>query len=246
MPIIPISEIDNPRLDAYRSLKQTNQTRGKQIFIAEGEKLVERLLASPLTVESILASQSHVERLVGRVPDDVPVYLITTQAVNELVCFHFHRGLLACGRRPENPSFTDLWPDRSQPLTLVLCPDIKDPENLGAILRISAAFGVDGVIVGDAGTDPYSRRVLRVSMGTVFRLPVIQTDDWPAMLSTLQQAGVETVASVLDPQAERLTSANRSVRFALALGSEGPGLSADFVNQCDRRVTIPMADGVDS
>ena len=246
MPVIPITQLDDPRLDVYRSLKQTNHTRWRQIFIAEGEKLVERLLDSSLETVSILAAESHVARFLPKVGDDLPIYSVSAADVDQLVGFPFHRGVLACGRRPANPSFEELWPTLEQPLTLVLCPDIKDPENLGTILRISAAFGVDGVIVGDEGTDPYSRRVLRVSMGTVFRLPVIQTDDWPAMLATLQQAGVEMAATVLDSRAERLNTAVRSRRFALALGSEGHGLTAEFVARCDRRVTIPMADGVDS
>lgn len=246
MPQIAITDLTDPRLDVYRHLKQTNHTRWQQIFIAEGEKLVERLLDSQFETLSILAAESHVERLLPRVPADVPIYVVRAHEVDQLIGFQFHRGVLACGRRPVNPSFEELFPSRQQPLTLVLCPDIKDPENLGTIMRISAAFGVDGLIVGNEGTDPYSRRVLRVSMGTVFRLPVIQTDNWPAMLSTLQQAGVETAATVLNPHAERLVTARRSSRFALALGCEGYGLSPEFVAQCSRQLTIRMADGVDS
>ncbi len=246
MPIFSISDLDDSRLDVYRNLKQTNQTRWQQIFIAEGEKLVERLLDSRFETLSILAAESHVERLLPRVPADVPVYVVRAGDVDQLIGFQFHRGVLACGRRPVNPTFESLWPSFDEPLTLVLCPDIKDPENLGTILRISAAFGVNGVIVGHEGTDPYSRRVLRVSMGTVFRLPVIQTDDWPAMLATLKRAGVETAATVLNPQAERLITAERTSRFALALGCEGYGLPPEFVAQCDRQLTIKMADGVDS
>ena len=102
------------------------------------------------------------------------------------------------------------------------------------------------MVVGTDGTDPYSRRVLRVSMGTAFRLPVIQTADWPGTLQALQDAGIETAATVLDPAAERLMSAQRPRRFALALGCEGHGLPADFIERCDRRLTIQMADGVDS
>ncbi len=246
MPVVPITDLADPRLDVYRSLKQTNHTRWQQIFIAEGEKLVERLLDSRFETLSILAAESHVERLLPRVPPEVPVYVLRASEVDQLIGFQFHRGVLACGRRPVNPTFEELWPSREQPLTLVLCPDIKDPENLGTILRISAAFGVDGVIVGNEGTDPYSRRVLRVSMGTIFRLPVIQTNDWASMLATLKQAGVETAATVLNPQAERLITAERTPRFALALGCEGHGLPPEFVAQCDRQLTIKMADGVDS
>lgn len=246
MSVIKIAELDDSRLDVYRDLKQTNHTRWQQIFIAEGEKLVERLLDSDFETVSILAAETHVERLVARVPPEVPIYVVSASQVDQLIGFNFHRGVLACGRRPVNPRLESLWTSPEDPLTLVLCPDIKDPENLGTILRISAAFGVSGVIVGREGTDPYSRRVLRVSMGTVFRMPVIQTDDWPDVLKRLKQAGIETAATVLDSAAERLITARRSKRLALALGSEGHGLTEDFVARCDRRLTIKMADGVDS
>ncbi len=246
MSVIKIAELDDPRLDVYRHLKQTNHTRWQQIFIAEGEKLVERLLDSRFETLSILAAESHVERLISRVPAEVPIYVLAAGQLDELIGFNFHRGVLACGRRPANPPMESLWSSLEDPLTLVLCPDIKDPENLGTILRICAAFGVHGIIVGSDGTDPYSRRVLRVSMGTVFRLPLIQTDDWPGTLATLKAARIETAATVLSPAAEQLISARRPPRFALALGCEGHGLTEEFVAQCDRQLTIKMADGVDS
>lgn len=246
MSVIKITELDDPRLNVYRHLKQTNHTRWEQIFIAEGEKLVERLLDSRFETLSILAAESHVERLLTRVPAAVPIYEVSAGQIDQLIGFNFHRGVLACGRRPANSPLESLWSSLDDPLTLVLCPDIKDPENLGTIMRISAAFGVRGMIVGADGTDPYSRRVLRVSMGTVFRLPVIQTDDWPGTITALKAARIEIAATVLNPTAEQLISAQRPPRLALALGCEGHGLTADFVARCDRQLTIKMAEGVDS
>lgn len=246
MSVIPIANLDDPRLDVYRHLKQTNQTRWEQIFIAEGEKLVERLLESQFETLSILAAETHVARLIPRVPAEVPIYTVSASDIDQLIGFNFHRGVLACGRRQPNPPLESLWQNRPQQLLLVLCPDIKDPENLGAILRISAAFGVDGILVGREGTDPYSRRVLRVSMGTVFRLPVIQVDDWTAAFSALRSANIEIAATILGPTAELLATAKRPDRFALAFGCEGHGLPDEFVAECDRRVTIQMANGVDS
>jgi tRNA G18 (ribose-2'-O)-methylase SpoU len=246
MPLIPIADLDDSRLDIYRHLKQTNQTRWEQIFIAEGEKLVKRLLDSDFETLSILSAETHVARLLPRIPPTVPVYEVAASAIDQLIGFNFHRGVLACGRRKPNPSLEVLCADVSRPLLLVLCPDIKDPENLGAILRISAAFSVDGVIVGREGTDPYSRRVLRVSMGTVFRLPVFQADDWAKTFAVLQKANIQTAATILHPSAELLSTSHRPARFALAFGCEGHGLPAEFIAQCDRRVTIQMANGVDS
>lgn len=246
MPLIPVSDLQDARLEPFRHLKRTNQTRWQEIFIAEGEKLVERMLDSHTEIVSILAADTYVERIVSRVPCEIPIYVIPAGDVDELIGFEFHRGVLACGRRPENPPLHSLWANRVDPITLVLCPEIRDPENLGSMLRISAAFGVHGVILGADCTDPFSRRVLRVSMGTLFRLPLVRTTDWGETLGALRSAGFEVAATILDPAAESLAQATRTDRLAVAFGSEGFGLPADFVSQCDRKLTIQMADGVDS
>ena len=102
------------------------------------------------------------------------------------------------------------------------------------------------MVAGRAGTDPFSRRVLRTSMGTVLGLPIVQTDDWHAVIAALHQARFETLAAVADPTAEPIASARRPPRAAILLGNEDKGLPPELVAACDRRVTLPMAAGVDS
>jgi tRNA G18 (ribose-2'-O)-methylase SpoU len=241
-----IDDLADARLDPYRNLKETNQTRREGFFIAEGEKLVLRLLDSPHPVVSVLTSTSHVERIAPQVPAGVPVLVVSPSAVEALVGFNFHRGVLACGRRTPGPSVRDVLAERPGRLTLVLCPDIKDPENLGAIFRISRAFGVDAAVLGPHCCDPFSRRVLRVSMGTVLRLPVVRSADFLGDLRELRSAGVQLGATVLDPSVEPLEGAVRAERFGLLFGSEGYGLEAPVIEQCDRRFTIRMEGGTDS
>ncbi|HVW00952.1 MAG TPA: RNA methyltransferase, partial [Planctomycetaceae bacterium] len=131
-------------------------------------------------------------------------------------------------------------------LTLVVCPDVQDPENLGAIIRLSRAFGVDGLVLGGQCANPFSRRVLRVSMGTVFRLPLFDCPDLATAFDEFRQAGVQTAATVLDPAAETLAGSTRPERFALLFGSEGHGIAPQWIEACDRRITIPMQGGTDS
>ncbi len=124
---------------------------------------------------------------------------------------------------------------------------MQDPENLGAILRLSGAFGVDAVLLGPDCPNPFSRRVLRVSMGAGFALPIVEADDLEAELAALaEQWGCERWATVLDPAAEPLAQLTRPARLALLLGSEGHGLTERWIAQTDRRVTIPMRSGADS
>ena len=152
---------------------------------------------------------------------------------------------MACGKRPANPNLLDMA--KTSPLqTLVICPDTKDPENLGAIIRLCAAFGVQGLILGPACADHYSRRVLRVSMGTVFQLPVQVSYDIPGMLSTLTADGFELAATLLSPTAKPLIHVKRPQKLGLLFGSEGFGLTPEIAGLCRTHLTIPMAPGVDS
>jgi tRNA G18 (ribose-2'-O)-methylase SpoU len=246
MPQVRINSLDDPRLEPYRHLKDTNRTRWASLFVCEGEKLVRRLLASDFSVESLLLSDRFELRFGGLAPPEVPVWIVPDELVEPLVGFDFHRGILACGRRRANPTLEKLAPP-GQRLTLVICPEVQDPENLGAILRISSAFGVDGVLVGRGSADPFSRRVLRVSMGASLRLPIRETADIAADLPQLRESlAVELAATVLDPSAEPLSTATRPDRFALLFGSEGHGLDPAIVALCDHRITIPMNPGTDS
>ena len=246
MPPIRINSLDDPRLEAYRHLKDTNRTRWADLFIAEGEKLVQRLLASDYAVESVLLSDRFEAQLGSLVPPEVPTWILPDELIEPLVGFDFHRGILACGRRRPRPTLEELAP-LGRPLTLAICAEVQDPENLGAILRISAALGVDGVLVGRGSADPLSRRVLRVSMGAALRVPIRESSDLEADLERLRsQLDVQLAATVLDPTAEPLSISTRPNRFALVFGSEGHGLPPSIVSLCQRRITIPMNQRADS
>jgi tRNA G18 (ribose-2'-O)-methylase SpoU len=249
MPQFPIDSLDDPQLDPYRDLKNPHRRSGaSESFICEGEKLVLRLLEGPCEVESVLCTVAARDRLATRFAPDLPVYVTSTAIISRLIGFQFHRGVLACGRRPAALSLESLChinppPD---PALVVLCPELRDPTNLGTIIRTTAAFGGMGLVAGQKGTDPFSRRVLRTSMGSVLRLPVVQTEDWTGVLVTLHAAGFETIAAVLDPAAEVVDVAPRATRSALVFGNESAGLSPDLIGLCRRKVTMPMGDDVDS
>lgn len=244
--LIEITSLDDPRLDPYRNLKQSNLTRWSGIFIAEGEKLTRRLLNSDFVAASVLVGQSYLDAFAPLVRADTPVFVVPDDDVEKIVGFNFHRGVLACGRRRAGLTIAEIAGHRPA-ATMIVCPDVQDPENLGAILRIAAAFGVDAVMLGRRGADPFSRRVLRVSMGAALRLPLIEVDDLSTDLRRLQsEFNYDLVATVLDTNAQPLDSAPRRPRTAILFGSEGHGLPRTLIDLCDRKITIPMQPGTDS
>ncbi|MFM8584802.1 MAG: TrmH family RNA methyltransferase [Planctomycetaceae bacterium] len=249
MPLIPIASPDDPRLDPYRQLKQASDSAsGFQPLVAEGEKLVRRLLESACPIHSLVVTPVVWERLAPDVPPHLPVYQLETPAVSQLVGFSFHRGALAHADPPPEPRLPELLQQVAGAADglVVLCPELRDPTNLGTILRTAASLNVDFVVAGRQGVWPFSRRVLRTSMGSVLKIPVVQTDDVATTAALFRAAGFELVATVLDDQAEDLAELVPHPRRVLLLGNEDAGLAHDCLSNCDRRVTIPMSHGVDS
>jgi tRNA G18 (ribose-2'-O)-methylase SpoU len=248
MPPLPIADLDDPRIAVYRSLKATNQTRGGDHFIVEGEKLVRRLASSRFPILSILTTDRFIgSPLLQELPPDTTVFQVPFERIHDLVGFPFHRGVLGCGQRVPWPSCAQVV-DRAGPrCTLVVCPRMSNPENLGAIARIGDVFGANAVVAGSSCPDPYSRRVLRVSMGAVLRLPVIVSDRIDDLCSELRDdLGVEFWAAVADPAADSFESIARPDRLALVLGDEDQGVDSAWVERCRHSVTIPMHPGANS
>jgi tRNA G18 (ribose-2'-O)-methylase SpoU len=247
MPRIPIDDLDDPRIAIYRALKATNQTRRLDQFVVEGQRLVSRLLESRFPVVSVLITDRYEPKHAAELPEAVPTYVVPHSWIDAVVGFPFHRGVLACGARRPWPPLMELVSDQDRRLFLVLCPKLSNPENLGAIARIGDVFGIDAILAGPECPDPLSRRVLRVSMGAVLRLPVIVADpliDAAGWLS--QTAGVALWAAVADSAAEPFEHVPPPQRLGLVLGDEHEGIDPQWRDLCRRAVTIPMRPGASS
>ena len=142
---------------------------------------------------------------------------------------------------------------------------LNDHENIGALFRNAAAFGVGAVLLDPTSADPLYRRAVRVSVGHVLHVPFARLAPWPGALDQVRASGFTVVGlspeqagtAGSDPQhiplqqlslalTERAGSTGGSTPVALLLGAEGPGLSAEALQCSDLVVSIPMADGVDS
>jgi tRNA G18 (ribose-2'-O)-methylase SpoU len=247
MPRIPIDDLEDPRIAVYRSLKATNRTRDLDQFVVEGERLVARLLDSRFPIVSVLLSDRYEGRLTRPIPGHLPVYVVSSAMIDQVVGFPFHRGILGCGERRPWPSLEELVADPGRPFFAVICPKISNPENLGAIARIGDVFGIDAILAGPECPDPLSRRVLRVSMGAVLRLPVLVLErPVEAARGLAASAGFELLAAVADPAAEPFEGVPRPRRLALVLGDEHEGVDPEWLALCHRAATIPMRPGASS
>ncbi len=245
MPLFRIDSADDPRIAPYVDLRNKQLRTRQGRFIAEGDLVVQRLLESRYEVESLLVAESQLGRL--QVAEEIPVYCTSRKVVESIAGFRFHRGILGCGMR----AALDDWRTCAQPsrpaATVVVCCGVRDPENLGGILRNCAAFGVDLVILGDHSADPLSRRVLRVSMATCLKLNLHVSGDLDHVLALLhEQFGYTCAATVLDETAPPLAEIPRPDRLVLVLGNELAGVGPAILARCQIRVTIPMSLQTDS
>ncbi|MFO1092600.1 MAG: RNA methyltransferase [Planctomycetaceae bacterium] len=241
MPIFCIDSLDDRRLDPYRNLRRSNKTRWSGQFVVEGHRVVRRLIESGLAIDSIVVTERREHFLDDILPADVPLLVLPFEIATELVGYNFHHGVMACGIRPPDPKLGDLLLRMPQPPLIVACPRMTDPDNMGGLIRLCAGFGVGVLLLGSDCSDPYSRRVLRVSMGTAFALPIIESLDLAGDLNRLRsQAGFRLLATVLDREAKLLAEVEPRRPSVLLLGNESDGLAQEWINLSDERVTIPM------
>ena len=249
----PITDPADPRVVDYVGLSDADARRRMEgaFFVAEGTVVIGHLVRSPYPVRSFLVTE-HGLRAVGPllaeagVRVDVPVYVATQTVMEAIAGFHFHRGCLAAADRLPLP---DPMVVAASARRLLLVEGVGDNENLGALFRNAAAFGVDAVLLDPTTADPLYRRSVRVSAGHILRMPFarVKASDWPsAALTGLHHLGFEVVALTPSGSAEDIRTLAPHPRRALLVGTEGPGLSDQALAHADRRVRIAMSPGVDS
>ncbi len=260
MPIHTIDTADDPRLSAYRDLtdvalrKKSEPENG--IYIAESAKIIERALAHGHTPVSILMAENWLPKMRLLLPSisgndfgDIDVFIGAHDVLEELTGFHVHRGALAEMSRPAAASLESVLQGARR---VVVLENIVDHTNVGAIFRAAAGLGIDAILVTPECADPLYRRSLRVSMGSVFTVPWTRIPNWPSSIKELKEQGFHTVAvspqNIGGKQSQDLRQFIESSpdRIALILGTEGEGLTAASLNNCDQSVHIPMSNDVSS
>ncbi|MGK2309217.1 TrmH family RNA methyltransferase [Cutibacterium sp. V947] len=249
------TDIDDPadtRLADYVSLRDVNLRKSLEaeqgLFIAEGAKVIRRACEAGYPPRSFLLAPRWIDGLRDLFDDlDVEVYVVSEALAEQVTGFHVHRGALASMCRQTRWSTADLMNARR----LVVCEDIVDHTNVGAIIRCAAGIGWDGVLLAPRAADPLYRRAIKTSMGTVFQLPWARLEDWSGGLDELRNHGFTVAAMALNDDSVTLDEFSADLRasprrVALLMGTEGAGLSAHWISQADVVVRIPMVAGVDS
>ncbi len=247
--IVEVDDATDPRLADYVHLRDVSLRQRLEaehgIYLAEGEKVVRRAVEAGHRPASFLMAPRWLEGLADVLATtQAPCFVLSEQAIERLTGFHVHRGALAALQRPAPTPVDDVLTGARR---LVVMEDLSDHTNVGAIFRSAAALGFDGVLMSPRCADPLYRRAIKVSMGTVFRLPYARIEDWYGAPELLRSAGFTTCALTVGGGAVAIDEIPADIdRLALIVGSEGHGLSERWEHGADLRVTIPMAADIDS
>ncbi len=226
----PVTSLQNPQIKLIRSLADKKARREHGLFVAEGLQMLERALDLGWKPETLIATKPQ------HLWDDVKPLIVSDKLMGELSGQNNPLSVLATFKQrfQPHPGKDGIW---------LALEEIRDPGNLGTIIRTADAAGASGVILVGDSCDPYSPECVRATTGSIFAMPIVRMPQkqfaefakgWPG----------ESIATVMGAK----TDYRRSYKSPalIALGSESRGLSIEVAAACSTKVSIPMRQGVES
>jgi tRNA G18 (ribose-2'-O)-methylase SpoU len=245
-----ISTLELPELEPYKTLRRPAEHLEQGIFVAEGEKVILRLLDSALVIQSILLSQDWFDEhqtLIERNANTIEVFIGGKKLLETIVGHVLHQSIMGVAKVPKPITSEEILDTLAADHRLfVLVDGITNAENMGVITRNCVCFGVDAVLVLPNSCDPYLRRSVRNSMGNIFQIPIVYIHSTIEEIKRLKQSGVRFYAAHPHSKSIDIRSASFSKNSCIVFGAEGPGISSEVLELCDDFVSIPMKAGVDS
>ena len=238
---------DDPRLEGYRAVRERDLAGRDGLFVIEGRVVLEKAVAAcPEAIASVLVAENRLAGLSGvldGLPDGTPVYVAGQAAMDAVVGFPIHRGVLALGRRPDRTprQVLEKLPERALVVVLI---GIANHDNMGGLFRNAAAFGAHAVLLDPTCCDPLYRKAIRVSVGGALTTPFARLGADDDLFAILSAFGLDPVA--LSPRGDRdLADFAFPARTAALFGAEGPGLPPSVLDRA-QSVRIAMGSGFDS
>lgn len=244
---LTVVDRDDPRIAAYRNIRERDLAGRAGRFVAEGKVVLKVLLESRFETESFLILENRLQGLMPilrQAQADVPIYVANRGVLDAVAGFPVHRGILAIGKRCDNLNAGELLACCSGRATVVALIGISNHDNMGAVFRNAAAFNAAAVLLDSTCCDPLYRKAIRVSVGAALKVPFAWVEDHHHMMSVLRETQFEPLA--LTPGAKTdLSDMPHPRRLALMLGTEGTGLPQDVLDQVST-AGIAMSSELDS
>lgn len=238
--------ITSPGNERLKQARRVRDGRVPELLFVEGLRLAEDCLRSGTVIDTCFAAPPASERAARLLHEleqaGVPVLLTAPAALESLSATVHSQGVILLARRPQH----DPAAFARQPCTLLLALDrVQDPGNLGTLLRTAEAAGVEAVLLLPGCADAFAPKVLRSSMGSAFRLPVLSEVSAADLGRLSAEQGLRLVAAAGGGDLEHFDYDWRQPTL-LVLGNEANGVSEPLLAQCAARLRIPMQPGVES
>lgn len=229
-----LSSLKNPKVLSWRALRDKKGREEHHAFLVEGVRMVQEALSSSFPVRCVLIREDYEPLPV--LPDDLPVYRLPDHVFRSVCDTKTPQGIAAvlslCSKEAEGPR-------------LVALDGVQDPGNVGTIVRTADAAGFDGVILSPDCADLFSPKVLRATMGSIFRLGFSFPPSLPDHLKEMKKKGFSVLSSQLDGE-PFFDRSGVSSSFVLVIGNEGSGVSDPVKSCASHRLCLPMRGGAES
>lgn len=240
-----ITSKDNPVIKLYQKLSSSKKERLQYgLFVLEGLRIVEDALREDSGISHLImteyAEEKFGESLFQADLRDTKTLVISNELGNKIASTEKTQGVFAICRIPSDRKMT--FKENGKYAVLF---GLQDPGNVGMIIRTADALGIDGVIMSGS-CDLYSPKVIRSTMGSVFRMDITVINDTEELFGILKENNITTCASVIDKDTEKITACGFEGGQAVFIGNEGNGLPREISQRCDRRITIPMCGSINS
>lgn len=253
-----VTSTQNKYVSLARGLANKKSREKERAFRFDGVKLMCEALKCGVEIRFILSSErlwqevlEKAQRLYGISESDIKckIVFVSDTLFERISEENAPEGAICVAKYAESlhgyaeaGTFSSI--DKSE--NVLLLESVRDPQNVGAIVRVAAAFGVDRIIMSDDCADIYNSKTLRASMGTVFSMRIDKTEAVALAVRSLRDCGRRVFAAALDRNSQKLGEIDVRRGDCVIIGNEGHGLSKETVDLCDGTVFIPMSDGVES
>ncbi|MBQ8911368.1 MAG: RNA methyltransferase [Clostridia bacterium] len=248
-----ITSRQNPKILEAVALKDKKTRKEKGLFFFEGKKLFEEAVKRQVPLLTVFALEKALPApdTLAELPADCRVFLVNDSVYSKLTEEKSPEGLFCIAKTIDKyHKFATIYNKPSNfekaEENLLMAVSLRDPGNLGTIIRSAAAFGCDRLILSADCADLYSPKTVRASMGTLFDCPITVTDDPAAMVCSLKKEGVKVFASALKRDAIQLNELKKDGSCCFLVGNEGHGLDEDLIGLCNGTVFIPMTEKAES
>lgn len=226
-------------------LSERKYRQKEKLFFFEGKKLLFEALDKNIPLVRVFATEENAA-LLSTLPKNVEAYIVSDSVYEKISAENSPEGVFCVARHLDRLHKNATIYNMAQKGSHFMAVSVRDPGNLGTIMRSARAMGIDCLLLSADCADLYHPRVIRGAMGALFSLPTLTVTDPVASVKALQEAGYTVCATALTPRALDVRKIEITPSTCFIVGNEGHGLTDEIVTAADHAVIIPMNPGSES